>query len=106
LIENCHARRTNGRIRRKHTKTTRPLGAGYFTPWLALEENIAVLANAIGMEELEVEDQEAHVGRFRADIVCKDTTSGGWVLIENQLEPTDHKHLGQLMTYAGPGRLA
>ncbi len=75
-----------------------------FTPWLALDENIATLGDAIGMD-LEVEDQELHVGQFRADILCKDTATAKEVLIENQLEPTDHKHLGQLMTYAA-GRQA
>lgn len=70
-----------------------------FTPWLALPENIRLLGEAIGME-LEVEAQEKEVGPFRADILCKDTATGAWVLIENQLERTDHTHLGQLVTYA------
>ena len=43
--------------------------------------------------------EEKYVGPFRADILCKDT-SGNYVLIENQLETTDHRHLGQLLTYA------
>lgn len=70
-----------------------------FTPWLALPENLRLLGEAIGLE-LELEAQEKEVGPFRADILCKDTLSDSWVLIENQLEPTDHKHLGQLLTYA------
>lgn len=70
-----------------------------FTPWLAKEENIELLSEAIGME-LEVQSQEERVGPFRADILCKDTISDKFVLIENQLERTDHTHLGQLMTYA------
>ena len=70
-----------------------------FTPWLANEENIALLSEAIGIE-LEVQNQEESVGPFRADILCKDTSSDHFVLIENQLERTDHTHLGQLMTYA------
>jgi hypothetical protein len=73
--------------------------AGEFTPWLAQEDNIALLGDAIGIE-LEVEAQEQEVGPFRADILCKDTITNQWVLIENQLEKTDHTHLGQLMTYA------
>ncbi len=73
--------------------------AGDFTPWLAREENIALLGNAIGID-LEVEAQEKNVGPFRADILCKDTISENWVLVENQLERTDHVHLGQLLTYA------
>lgn len=73
--------------------------AGDFTPWLAIEENIALLSATIGIE-LEVEAQEKNVGPFRADILCKNTLSNNWVLIENQLEKTDHTHLGQLLTYA------
>ncbi len=70
-----------------------------FTPWLAMEENIAILGETIGIE-LEVLQEEQRVGLFRADILCKDTLSDKYVLIENQLERTDHNHLGQLMTYA------
>lgn len=73
--------------------------ANDFTPWLAQKDNIAILSNTIGLD-LEVEAQEKEVGPFRADILCKDTTTSHWVLIENQLERTDHNHLGQLMTYA------
>lgn len=73
--------------------------ASDFTPWLSQEENIADLGDAIGME-LEVQEQEQRVGVFRADILCKDILNDHFVLIENQLERTDHTHLGQLMTYA------
>jgi hypothetical protein len=70
-----------------------------FTPWLARSENIALLGDAIHMD-LEVDSTEKGVGPYRADILCKDTASGFYVLIENQLEPTNHIHLGQLLTYA------
>lgn len=70
-----------------------------FTPWLAREENLKLLGEAVGIE-LELESQEKEVGPFRADILCKDTANDSWVLIENQLEKTDHSHLGQLLTYA------
>jgi hypothetical protein len=70
-----------------------------FTPWLAELENLELLGNAIGLE-LEFEAREKYVGPFRADILCKDTGSGNWVLVENQLEQTDHSHLGQILTYA------
>jgi hypothetical protein len=73
--------------------------SGDFTPWLAGEQNIKLLGDAIGIE-LELEAQEKDIGQFRADIVCKDTSDGSWVLIENQLETTDHSHLGQILTYA------
>ena len=70
-----------------------------FTPWLAKEENIKLLSETIGIE-LEVIEQEKNVGPFRADILCKNTIDEHFVLIENQLEKTDHSHLGQIMTYA------
>lgn len=73
--------------------------AGDFTPWLAQEENLKLLGETIGID-LELEAQEKDVGPFRADILCKDTATEKWVLIENQLERTDHTHLGQLLTYA------
>ena len=70
-----------------------------FTPWLARPENITLLGEALNID-LEIEAQEKEVGPFRADILCKDIVNGHWVLIENQLERTDHNHLGQLLTYA------
>jgi len=70
-----------------------------FTPWLAQEENLQLLGKILGLE-LELEAQEKSVGPFRADLLCRDTLDGSWVLVENQLERTDHNHLGQLMTYA------
>ena len=70
-----------------------------FTPWLAREENLEILGETLGID-LELEAQEKSVGPFRADILCKDIGTGSWVLVENQLERTDHGHLGQLLTYA------
>jgi hypothetical protein len=71
----------------------------HFTPWLAEPANLQLLGEALGIE-LELEATEKSVGPFNADILCKDTATDSWVLIENQLERTDHKHLGQLITYA------
>lgn len=67
-----------------------------FTPWLAA--NIDRLGEAVGME-LEPTDTEVRVERFAADILARDPTDGSVVLIENQLEATDHTHLGQILTY-------
>ena len=49
---------------------------------------------------LELEGQELNVGDFRADMLCRNAADGSRVLIENQLEKTDHSHLGQILTYA------
>ena len=66
-----------------------------FTPWLA--ENIEHLSEAIGVQ-LELTGTEVAVETFSADILARDL-DGNVVLIENQLEQTDHTHLGQIMTY-------
>ena len=87
------------RLERVNLREQWPDEAVDFTPWLADEENLALLGETLCIE-LELEAQEKSVGPFRADILCKDTVSGAWVLIENQLEKTDHNHLGQLLTYA------
>lgn len=73
-----------------------------FTPWLARDENLALLADFLGLgpDGLELEAVERLVGPYRADILCRRTDDGSWVLIENQLERTDHSHLGQIVTYA------
>ena len=70
-----------------------------FTPWLAEPENLRLLGDAVGCE-LELEALEMPVGSFRADIVCRDAGTGTRVLIENQLDRSDHGHLGQTFTYA------
>lgn len=88
-----------GRLEKIELRNVWTSEAGDFTPWLAEDENLRLLSATIGMD-LELEAQEKNVGPFRADILCKDTDSDSWVLIENQLEKTDHRHLGQLLTYA------
>ena len=70
-----------------------------FTPWLAEQDNLDMLGNALGMS-LDFLDREAAVGPFSADILCQDTETGGKVIVENQLEAADHDHLGKLLTYA------
>lgn len=88
-----------GRLVRVDLRDAWESEAGQFTPWLAQPDNIKLLGEVIHLD-LEVESQEQPVGPFRADILCKDTTTAHYVLIENQLERTDHGHLGQLLTYA------
>ena len=88
-----------GKIRKIDLRDVWASESSDFTPWLAKEENIALLGDAIEMD-LEVESQEKTVGPFRADILAKDLATNHYVLIENQLELTNHNHLGQIMTYA------
>lgn len=88
-----------GRLERVDLRHIWQTEAQDFTPWLAREDNLALLGDTLGID-LELEAVEQNVGPFRADILCKDTLSDRWVLVENQLERTDHTHLGQLMTYA------
>ncbi len=88
-----------GRLEKQDLRTYWRKEGSEFTPWLAKEENIQLLGETIGID-LEVKKQEDNVGPYRADITCIDTTNNHLVLIENQLEKTDHIHLGQLMTYA------
>ena len=68
-----------------------------FTPWLS--ENIERIGEAIGIE-LEFESKEVSVGPYSADILAKDTGTDKFVVIENQLEKTNHDHLGKCITYA------
>lgn len=88
-----------GQLERVPLRKAWPNEASNFTPWLAEEENLAQLGEAIGLH-LELEGVEKQVGSFAADILAKETSTQQWVLIENQIAPTDHGHLGQLLTYA------
>ena len=88
-----------GRLERVELRDIWLSEASDFTPWLARKENLDILGETLGID-LELEAQERAVGPFRADILCKDIGTDRWVLIENQLERTDHNHLGQLLTYA------
>lgn len=70
-----------------------------FTPWLAEDDNITQLSDAIGID-IEVEERESSVGSFNADIYAYEVDTDRKVIIENQLGDTNHDHLGKLITYA------
>jgi hypothetical protein len=88
-----------GRLQKVELRDAWPHEAGNFTPWLAQPENLTLLAEVLGIE-LAFEAIEKPVESFSADILAKDIATDRWVLIENQLEQTDHTHLGQILTYA------
>ena len=70
-----------------------------FTPWLVEEENLNDLGELLAIT-LEFLEREKAVGPYYADILCRDTDDDRYVVIENQLEVSDHDHLGKLLTYA------
>lgn len=70
-----------------------------FTRWLAKKENIAILSKEIGID-IEVIETEMSVGRYNVDIYARDIESNKRIVIENQLENTNHDHLGKMLVYA------
>ena len=73
--------------------------AADFTPWLA--DNLDSLGDALQMEiDTEDVDTEVSVGKYSADILCRDASDNSRIVIENQFGSTNHDHLGKLLTYA------
>lgn len=70
-----------------------------FSNWLAKEENIKLLDDEIGLTLMDI-NKEVYIGSYRCDLIAKDETTGQIVIIENQLEATNHDHLGKIITYA------
>ena len=69
-----------------------------FSTWLSKEENLSLLGEEIGVE-LSLIETEADAGSFKVDILAEEENTGRKIIIENQLEPTDHDHLGKILTY-------
>lgn len=69
-----------------------------FSLWLSQPDNLELLGEAIGIEIIEPQT-ERMVGSFSADIIAEEEGSGRKILIENQLETSNHDHLGKLFTY-------
>ena len=70
-----------------------------FSEWLSKEENIEMLSDEIGLTLTDI-NKEVFVGSYRCDLVAKDETTGIKAIIENQMEATNHDHLGKIITYA------
>ena len=70
-----------------------------FTNWLAQKENLDLLGEEIGVD-IKIIKTEANVGNFKVDILAEEESSGRKIIIENQLEDTNHDHLGKIITYA------
>lgn len=70
-----------------------------FSAWLANESNLEYLNDILGLTLTDI-NTEVYVGPYRCDIVAKDETTNDVIIIENQLEPTNHDHLGKIITYA------
>lgn len=88
-----------GKIEKVDLRGIWPHEANDFTRWLATDAGLQLLADAIGLE-LEEAEAESSVGAFSVDILAKEAGNGQTVVIENQLEDTNHDHLGKLVTYA------
>lgn len=71
-----------------------------FDPWLCQTENLQFLADSLGLPGLELITAQSPVGPFSADLICKVVGTDHKVVIENQLDKADHRHLGQVLTYA------
>ncbi len=70
-----------------------------FTKWLAQEDNLALLSDAIGIN-IALEERESSVGDFNVDLYATEVGTGRRIIIENQLEFSNHDHLGKIITYA------
>lgn len=88
-----------GKIEQVELRTIWKHEATNFTNWLAKPENLALLSDEIDIE-ISLLGTEYNVGRFNVDIYGEEISADRKVIIENQLERTDHDHLGKLITYA------
>jgi len=87
-----------GRIRKVPLREVWKNEATSFTPWLLQNED--VLSELLGID-ISLDRREESVGRYSLDLIGRNNDDGTTVIVENQLENTDHSHLGQLLTYAG-----
>ena len=70
-----------------------------FSAWLAQEDNLTLLGDTVGLDICLIE-RESSVGGYSVDIYAEEQGTGKKIIIENQLEFTNHDHLGKIITYA------
>ena len=88
-----------GKLKKRDLRSQWPHEALHFTRWLAQPENLDLLGDELGIG-IKLQQIDASVGKFSVDILAQDENSDRRIIIENQLEQTNHQHLGQLITYA------
>jgi hypothetical protein len=71
-----------------------------FSKWLSIKENLELLSKTIGVQLKFIKREASKNSRLRVDILAKNVETDEIIIIENQLEETDHSHLGKLVTYA------
>jgi hypothetical protein len=90
---------TLGKLKKVDLKNEWKHEAYDFSKWLAQQENLDMLSDEIGIG-IQLIEREASVGKFNVDILAQEENSERKIIIENQLETTDHGHLGKIITYA------
>ena len=94
-----HTNSALGKLKKVELREAWKHEANNFTLWLAEEENLTLLGDEIGID-IKLVQTEAAVGSFNVDILAEEENSGRKIIIENQLEITNHDHLGKVVTYA------
>jgi len=98
-FQNKNSMNNLGQIKKVELRNAWKHEATDFTNWLAEDENLQLLSDEIGID-IKLIQTEASVGRFNLDILAEEETTNSKIVIENQLEATDHDHLGKIITYA------
>lgn len=88
-----------GKLRKAELRSIWPNEEKDFSSWLAGEDNLNSLVEELGLE-ISLIETEAGVGRYSLDILAEEDGTGKKIIIENQLENTNHDHLGKIITYA------
>ena len=88
-----------GKLQRVELRDVWPHEEYDFSAWLAEDENLEFLSDSIGID-ISLIEKESKIGGYSADIYAEEEGTGKKIIIENQLEDTNHDHLGKIITYA------